>query len=85
MKQSDAQSHVDVLNMWYEPIRAECLSDIVCEERPYGSKQTRAVLLKCKCHFSPAIDSVDFNHLKETERTDVDDKLCEVIALCEAT
>ena len=40
--------------------------------------------LKLKCQFSPAIDSDDFNQLKEAKRADVDDKLSEVIALCEA-
>lgn len=47
-------------------------------------KQTYIFLVKLKCQFSPAIDSDNFNQLKETKRADVDDKLGEVIALCEA-
>lgn len=48
------------------------------------STNKHTFLLKLKCQFSPAIDSDGFNQLKEAKRADVDDKLCDVIALCEA-
>lgn len=50
----------------------------------YISPNKHTFLLKLKCQFSPAIDSDDFNQLKEAKRVDVDDKLGKVIALCEA-
>lgn len=46
-----------------------------------GNKHT--FLLKSKCQFSPVIDSDNFNQLKEAKWANADDKLCEVIALCE--
>lgn len=49
----------------------------------YVGANKHTFLLKLKCQFSPAIDSDDFNQLKEAKRADVDDKLCEVIAYCE--
>lgn len=50
----------------------------------YVRANKHTFLLKLKCQFSPAIDSDDLNQLKEAKRADVDDKLREVIALCEA-
>lgn len=48
------------------------------------STNKHTFLLKLKCQFSPAIDSDSFNQLKEAKRADVSDKLCKVIAFCEA-
>lgn len=48
------------------------------------STNKHTFLLKLKCQFSPAIDSDSFNQLKEAKRADVNDKLCKVIAFCEA-
>lgn len=70
--------------------RADCLC--AAAKQQFGlweiaiSVQTNLLffLLRFKCQFSPAIDSDDFNQLKEAKQADVDDKLCEVIALCEA-
>lgn len=50
----------------------------------YVSANKHTFLLKLKWQFSPAIDSDDFNQLKEAKRADGDDKLHEVIALWEA-
>lgn len=56
---------------------------LVISQNKYQWKQTY-IFSKWKCQFSPAVDFDDFNQLKEAKQAFVGDKLCEVIALCEA-